>query len=566
MESFRKRLICLFLAFALCLCSVCSCLAVSVVPVHAGSFYDGYRIGKDIVDTIVGSIGKGFKFGIGSPAESLNWAADIYDAMKRLYPDSYDAETDTWDTQSENSPIYYNSETEQFNITKNFYTTINQTVKSNVAALDGYYLIEDSGYADSLYDYWYGKCSEMGISDKTQYSYFATLWSNTFYSYIHHSIGFVVQAGRSNYLPVFSVTNIDEDILYIKNSSVYKPDGSSFSFMRIDGRDKEYPVELSSGDYVSFSSFSSYGNFRYIGSPLMIFYNKTAYDNYMNQGRNYYVPQVNYPETGINIPLNLLSGNQLSDLFNVNIERADGMTSEELQELLDDAVQQIIDGLSNGDVPVDPDNPDIPDPPVVPDYNYSSYLSLILGALNKILEQVKEIPTHIVLLQTHLSGIKEQLYTAFHDFNFSTLLDTIKDSGGGGGGIGSGIGSAVGTVVGNLISDLLDKIFNGKEEVEDAVGDLVSRFSGLADTSKTKFPFSLPWDVMTVFAVLAHDPETPVFKFPIKITSIGFDYEVTLDLKDFDGMSKLSRSFFTVIFCMIMIRLTLLMVNRGDLD
>ena len=83
----------------------------------------------------------------------------------------------------------------------------------------------------------------------------------------------------------------------------------------------------------------------------------------------------------------------------------------------------------------------------------------------------------------------------------------------------------------------------GEETVEDVVTDLTSKFSGLADVSKTKFPFSLPWDVITVFKALARTPETPVFEYPFEIESIGFSYTIKLDLKEFEPLSKISRSF-----------------------
>lgn len=524
----KKRVTCLILAVMVLVCSVCAC----VVPVYAGSFYDGYRIGKDFVDSLVGGFTKGFTTGM----DVADYITEIFDAMKSDYSDYYDPETDSFDTQSPDAPITYNSTTQEFNISQNFYTYVMKKTEDHVAKLDGYYLIQSSGSVTSLKDfilnyafpnfYLYGNPTNADALANNIVNQANTLTNNCLNFF---NMGYKAAGGYSK---SFSLAVMNDDIYYLNsNGYVVHTDGS-------------YPKKLligkpSSGD----PSAKLYGTVdglitnyfsTYFGAPLMIFYNKTTYDRFVNEGRHY-VPKVNFPEDGLNI----LSGNNLSDLLgDLNLNFGDDMSDSDIQASFDRAYQVIIDALANGETP----SP-------TPGGGDEGDSSTTLGLLQQILNHVKQIVPNLVLIQ---NGIGD-------------LLEAIKDIGGGGG-IGSGIGSAVGTVVGNLISDLLDKIFNGKEEVEDAVGDLVSRFSGLADTSKTKFPFSLPWDVMTVFAVLAHEAETPVFKFPIKIDSIGFNYEVTLDLKDFEGMSKLSRSFFTVIFCMIMIRLTLLMVNRGDLD
>lgn len=197
----------------------------------------------------------------------------------------------------------------------------------------------------------------------------------------------------------------------------------------------------------------------------------------------------------------------------------------------------------------------------------TAWKNAVSGHLKDIVAALTNISSSSKISSEHLFDIKgkvQVLHDKFSDFSFQTLIDTIKDvSGGGGGGI---VDSTIGTVIGGLLSDLIESIMNGDETVEDAVADLTGRFSKLADTSKTKFPFSLPWDVILIFSSLAAEPETPVFEYPISITSIGFDYTLRLDFKDFEKLSELSRSFFALTFALVLVKLTLMMINRGDFD
>lgn len=198
----------------------------------------------------------------------------------------------------------------------------------------------------------------------------------------------------------------------------------------------------------------------------------------------------------------------------------------------------------------------------------SSKLKDIADILNPMSSNLTLTSKYLLEINGKLDTVQDKLYTLvstlFNGFDFQELLDTIKDSGGGGG--GSAAGSLVGTVIGNLISDLLDSILNGDETVEDAVSSLTSRFTKVVDVSKTKFPFSLPWDVVLIFETLSHPPETPVVDFPIKVPSLNFNYSIHVDLKDFESLSKTCRAFFAITFALILIKLTLLMINRGDLD
>lgn len=83
----------------------------------------------------------------------------------------------------------------------------------------------------------------------------------------------------------------------------------------------------------------------------------------------------------------------------------------------------------------------------------------------------------------------------------------------------------------------------------------------VAASIKYKFPFSIPWDIQYLFTVLANTPRAPRFELPIVISSWGIDELIIVDMKRFQVLSNLSRSFFSLIFAVGLIKLTFLVVG-----
>ena len=235
------------------------------------------------------------------------------------------------------------------------------------------------------------------------------------------------------------------------------------------------------------------------------------------------------------------------------------------------------------------------------------------------------------------------------------ILDEMKnqgsggDTGGGTGGGGSGSGSSwsdgmIGSLFGYL-EEIIDElgIMIGQldwigvtledmtvEQVEDKtdsfIDQLVSTFREVSDLLKTKFPFSIPWDLQDLLAVLggdtvevrASDGEirtvnayhavsvvpvvlsdddpggggtsrpgsdgggghsrgdpvstmgtsdngAPVFKLPLYIESAGIDEEIIVDMSPFEWLSKLSRGFLTILFCLGLMHLTFRVIDLGKI-
>lgn len=408
--------------------------------------------------------------------------------------------------------------------------------KDAMQALNGYYLLSTNFDKDAFYNQAKNSTS---LSSSTS---FYNAWTSLPDSFLVSHTG-----GKYNFF------NFDDSSLYyLYGSAIVLLNGSS-SFYSLFSISDTFGRFYGSSDIFTLY-YPVYG---YYGSPVKIFYTKLDLLEYQNQMPN--------AITSSNFNMPILSGNTVpinvadiektdwsavnKSIYNATKEGvADGwasMDESERQAIIDQKMNDILGSL--GEIG---DN---------------------TGQSNALLSGVKDILNSI---NSKLSGIvtdfaetlknQSTLLNLFKDFNYEKLLDVIKNSGGGGG--GSLIGSTIGSVIGNLLSDLLDKIQNGDETVESVLEVLVDKFSGLANVSKTKFPFSLPWDMVAVFGVLAAEPQTPVFEFPIVIESIGFSYTIRMDLTDFEALSKLSRSFFVLIFSLMLIRLTLLMTVRGDFD
>lgn len=65
----------------------------------------------------------------------------------------------------------------------------------------------------------------------------------------------------------------------------------------------------------------------------------------------------------------------------------------------------------------------------------------------------------------------------------------------------------------------------------------------------TRFPFSIPWDVVALFRLFVHDPVTPVFDLPLYFSSDGYS-TVHVDLSSWDSVAALVRPLVFVIFAL----------------
>ncbi len=110
----------------------------------------------------------------------------------------------------------------------------------------------------------------------------------------------------------------------------------------------------------------------------------------------------------------------------------------------------------------------------------------------------------------------------------------------------------------DFLTGLGDMAFDeAQDEISDLVGSLLEVFSGCLDLIKTRFPFSIPWDIVAIMAVLSAEPEAPVFNIPVVLDRYGIDTAIVIDFSQFDIVSKISRAFLTLIWGMYLMNYTI---------
>ena len=151
-----------------------------------------------------------------------------------------------------------------------------------------------------------------------------------------------------------------------------------------------------------------------------------------------------------------------------------------------------------------------------------------------------------------------------------------------------------------------------EEKTDSFLSQLTSMFGEVAALVKTKFPFSMPWDVGNFFSVLGgdtvevrasdgsvrlvnayaavpavlsdedhgggghsrgdpllstvqemSDSGAPVFRLPIVVASAGIDEEIVVDLSSFEYVHVISRGMLTVLYCLALMNLTFKVVDLG---
>lgn len=448
-------------------------------------------------------------------------------------------------------------------VTKDEVQAIYDIAKGDVTALNGYYLMNTTMTKDDIKNQFSKFFNRLDAADVATYNSFMSSHDNfiVYYKYGGSSSydgWYIYSAPFDGYYYTWA-GNGNVITRYIDSNN---KEWSFFDCLTLSANRTNYnycSVSASIGENLCSFPDSKMTYLGYCGNTFKLFYSVADLLNYIDGGQ-----PGSYQSSNFNMPV--LSGNTL----NIDLGKAAETDWDKVNKSIYDSVSDAITDAGGWGNLDESQRQKIID----------SKMDDILGSLGEIGDNtgessallssikdiLKSINNHVVSISDYLIDVitnQGKLFNLFKDFSFEKLLETIKDSGGSGGSIAD---SAVGTVIGSFISDLLEKVMNGDETAEDAVSILVTRFSKLVDVSKTKFPFSLPWDVVVIFETLSHEPETPVIDFPIKVASVGFDYTIHIDMKDFESLSKMCRAFFAITFALILIKLTLLMINRGDLD
>lgn len=157
----------------------------------------------------------------------------------------------------------------------------------------------------------------------------------------------------------------------------------------------------------------------------------------------------------------------------------------------------------------------------------------------------------------------------------------------------------------NDLADMLKKILDDPESGSQEVADSLSTsFADVASGLTKKFPFSIPWDIYGLFSVFANVPApspqarvmsavyddrgymlssdvtgygiqtyadtpstggsasgAPYFELPIFVESFGIDEVITVDLEGFTSLSTFSRTMFSLIFGILLIKWTIAFIG-----
>lgn len=233
----------------------------------------------------------------------------------------------------------------------------------------------------------------------------------------------------------------------------------------------------------------------------------------------------------------------VDDLSGVIDQLLDQITKDTDESEIEELLKQILDELKNqqgtgggggtggGDVNVDIDLS-----------TTNGLLSKILAKVTQIFDKISETAgsaadTAGAKIQETLDEILVQIKKIKH----WTIADTA-------------VGAA------DAVADWLDflkDLFSGADDAaEGVVGAISSTMDDAANLMKTKFPFCIPWDVYLIVSFLAEEPQTPVFRLPIKLDRLGIEEYIEVNLEDFEVVSSISRTLLTLLYCYFLLNLT----------
>lgn len=109
----------------------------------------------------------------------------------------------------------------------------------------------------------------------------------------------------------------------------------------------------------------------------------------------------------------------------------------------------------------------------------------------------------------------------------------------------------------DMIHDLISDADSGAESVVSTLSSALGDSLGLM---KTKFPFSIPWDILFFVTSLSAEPEVPQFSIPFDFEISALDlevhYDLELDFTPFQWLSDLSRLILSMTYAVGLMKLT----------
>lgn len=435
---------------------------------------------------------------------------------------------------------------------------IYNVAKEEVTKLNGYYLVEP---AQSVADFFFS------MKDGFDFSVLEK-WRTTFKEYSPDALVFPYQDGHPYArLPAYPVVGFFISGEEAKGYSTSKGAVQfGVSYYKTSGFGPYGWEKPSTGMAIYNVTVEEFKQKLICDSPVKLFYTQQDLLYYLNYGgrvyltnnfnnyNNVYDHSITYKDNVINnTDWNQVNNNIYNEIYN-NYQNT---PESDRQDLIDQKYDEILSAL--GDIGGNVENMN---------QTLSRWLERIYKKVDSILNYIKN-PTD--LMQEVINKMDE--FSEKVSAGFTDIIEAIKGLSGGGSGVGSGIGSTIGTIIGNLLSDwikgILEEALDAGGNVVDAVNSIVDNlgttFAPVRDVAKSKFPFSLPWDLYACIKLLDAKPEMPVYRFSVKLDAYKINEEVVLDFKEFETLSKLSRAFFTITYILVLINFTLKITQREDL-
>ncbi|MCD7921665.1 MAG: hypothetical protein LUG27_04405, partial [Clostridiales bacterium] len=112
----------------------------------------------------------------------------------------------------------------------------------------------------------------------------------------------------------------------------------------------------------------------------------------------------------------------------------------------------------------------------------------------------------------------------------------------------------------DTLTDLADF---ADDQLDEYLDDITDSLSEVGDAMTDVFPFCIPWDMLTIFALFAAAPEAPVFEIPFEFDRLGISYTMKVDFSEYEQAALICRTILTCIFVVGLGYLTIRITNGG---
>ena len=367
-------------------------------------------------------------------------------------------------------------------------------------------------------------------------------------------------------------------------------DGTNFSF-GLSNLLCCYKVDSSgSYHYIGTGSYTIYpnrDNYMYHGMPLKIFPSQTSakyYYGVLNSDSELSVYQYNnYSPTNINIDLNTYNSTDYTKINNtiynsINQQKNEYITNN--QTITENDLQLIIEKTINQYIDTQPDTPS--ETPgggggsggggsgggdssggSSSGKDYTTLLEDIKQFLNVISSKIEGQTSVHLNTQQIINDIKTLLtdYTKSVTDSFTSLLNKLDDMkkvlddllDGQGGSLFDKIVGLLMNVVQEFFTQFIQEMYNtfiGDVNITELVKGPAT---ALASQAQSKFPTSIPWDIIAIIQIMAAEPECPKIDIPFKVERLGINYTIKIDLEQAENLAKLSRNMLSVTFIFFLV-------------